>query len=362
MPMLQTDRSKQTLTIQGKTFFPSDFRSATSSVDWLGESTPILGDLARFLNDWFDSSEEITIHTSGSTGIPNALSVQKKYMMESACITCRFFGLQPLEKALLCLPMGFIAGKMMVVRALVGGLDLYPVSPSGHPLNETDGLFRFAAMVPLQVYNSLQKPIERKRLQEIDTLLIGGSAIDPDLEKELRIFKNSVYASYGMAETLSHIALRKLNGNNASLYFTPLPSVSLSLTEENTLIVHAPRIYSKKLFTNDLAEIRPDGSFRILGRKDNTIITGGIKVQTEELEAKLSCLIPTPFAITSHPNIQFGEIVVLVTEKPMDISLLKKHLAPHEVPKKMLFIEKIPRTESGKIDRAALKRFAQEQS
>ncbi|MDD4920894.1 MAG: AMP-binding protein [Bacteroidales bacterium] len=314
-------------------------------------------ELFRFLEDWFDPSEEITIHTSGSTGKPKPMVVKKKFMLQSARITCAFLGLKPHDKILLCMPLSFIAGKMMVVRALVAGLDLYPVVPSGHPLKETDRTFDFASMVPLQIFNSLQDPIETARLKKIGILLIGGGVISPSLEKALFDFPNAVYASYGMAETLSHIALRRVNGPGASLNYTPLPSVSLSLSEKGTLIIDAPLVSDKKLITNDMAEIDPDGTFRILGRKDNVIVTGGLKVQTETLEAILSNFVQVPFAISSLPDPKFGEIIVLAVEQPIDEGLLARHLPSYQIPKRIIQIEAIPRTESGKINRTALKKI-----
>lgn len=312
-------------------------------------------ELFHFLEDWFNPSEEMTIHTSGSTGKPKPMIVKKKFMMQSACITCEYLGLKPYDKTLLCMPLSFIAGKMMVVRALVAELDLYPVAPSGHPLAHLAHCFRFAAMVPLQIYNSVQVPVELERLRKIDALLIGGGAIDSRLEDTLKDFPNPVYASYGMAETLSHIALRKVNGPNASFFFTPLPSVSLSLSEEGTLIIDAPMICEKQLLTNDMAEINSDGTFRILGRKDNVIITGGLKVQIETLETTLSTLIQVPFAVTSLPDPKFGEIIVLAVENPIDKTQLANMLPSYQIPKRIINIETIPRTESGKIDRATLK-------
>lgn len=317
-------KKNQTITIAGKRFSAETIRlvlkeKATTYSDFQLE-------LFRFLEDWFSPSGEMTIHTSGSTGKPKPVVVKKRLMEQSAKITCKYLGLQPHDKVLLCMPLSFIAGKMMVVRALVAGLDIYPVAPSGHPLSETGPDFEFAAMVPLQIFNSLQVPAERECLRKIGTLLIGGGSIDPNLEEALKDFANPVYASYGMAETLSHIALRRVNGPNASLNFTPLPSVHLSLSEEGTLVIDAPLVCEKTLYTNDIAEIYSDGTFRIFGRKDNVIVTGGLKVQAETLEAALSAFIHVPFAISSLPDAKFGEIIVLATEQPVEEKQWATHL------------------------------------
>jgi len=339
----------QTITIEGQPFSVEDIQEE------LKKATDFRLELFRFLEDWFSPSEEMIIHTSGSTGKPKSMFVDKKFMRQSALLTCSYLGLKAQDKILLCMPLHFIAGKMMVVRAVMAGLDIYPVAPTGHPLSDTDQTFRFASMVPLQIFNTLQNPVEAERLRKVSILLIGGGVISPSLEKVLKDFPNEVYASYGMAETVSHIALRRVNGPEASLSFTPLPSVSLSLSEDDSLIIDAPMVSSKRLYTNDRAEIYPDGSFRILGRKDNVILTGGMKVQAETLEETLSTFIEVPFAITSLPDPKFGEIIVLVVEKPIDETVLSVHLPAYQVPKKVVLLKAIPLTESGKINRAKLR-------
>jgi len=339
----------QSITIEGQTF------SVENLHEELKKATDFRLELVRFLIDWFSPSEEIRIHTSGSTGMPKSILVEKIFMRRSALLTCSFLGLKALDKILLCMPLSFIAGKMMVVRAVMAGLDLYPVAPTGHPLSDTDQSFRFASMVPLQIFNSLQNPMEENRLRKVSILLIGGGVISPSLENILKDFPNEVYASYGMAETVSHIALRRVNGPQASLKFSPLPSVQISLSEDNSLVIDAPMVSSKRLYTNDQAEIFRDGTFRILGRNDNVIVTGGLKVQAESLEETLSTIIEAPFAITSLPDPKFGEIIVLVVEKPFDEALLSAHLPAYQVPKKVILLDTIPLTESGKIDRTKLR-------
>jgi o-succinylbenzoate---CoA ligase len=369
--MYQTDRRKQTLLLEGILLTPEDVllewklmedKTLTTS-DNLSELKFRL-ELFRFLADWFNDSEEMTVQTSGSTGEPKLIRVQKSQMMNSACATCYQLRLAPGDRVLLCMSLQFIAGKMMVVRALVAGLDLHLVAPSGYPLKDTNVHFRFAAMVPMQIYNSLQVSLERERLQQITMLLIGGSAVDPKLELALKAFPNPVFVSYGMAETLSHIALRRINGPDASEFYTPLPSVKVFLSEESCLVIDAPLVSDHRLYTNDHAEMRGDGSFRILGRIDNVINTGGIKVQTEVLEAFLSDFIDLPFAISSLPDEKFGEIIVLAVEGILDDALLTQtlhaeNLPAHQFPKQIISLDRLPRTESGKINRTALRNLLQ---
>lgn len=369
--MYQTDRRKQTLLLEGKTLSPSGIL-----MEWkLLEEKPLNPsentqekkfrlELFRFLADWFNDAEEMAVQTSGSSGEPKLIRVRKTQMMNSACATCYQLRLTPGDRILLCMSLQFIAAKMMVVRALVAGLNLHLVAPSGYPLKDTNLKFRFAAMVPMQIYNSMQVALERERLQQIAVLLVGGSAVDPKLEADLQAFPNPVYASYGMAETLSHIALRRINGPEASDYFTPLPSVSVFLSEEQCLIIDAPLVCEHRIYTSDKAEMRGDGSFRILGRTDNVINTGGIKVQIETLESFLSDFIDLPFAISSLPDEKFGEIIVLAVEGILDDALLtqtlhSENLPAHQFPKQIITLDRLPRTESGKINRAVLRDMLQ---
>jgi o-succinylbenzoate synthase len=312
-------------------------------------------------SSWGDGME-IEVTTSGSTGVPRLLHVKQEQMIRSARLTCSFLGLQKGDKALLCMPLQYIGAKMMVVRTIVAGLELIVCPPSGRPLKDVDIPFRFAAMVPLQVYNSLQTPVERERLKRIEILIIGSSVIDPTLEKELRDFPNAVYATYGMTETLSHIALRRLNGKDASDYYRPLPTVKLSLSDDGVLMIEAPLVCDTPLVTNDIVELLPDGRFRMLGRKDNCINSGGIKLQIETLEEKLRPIMPVPFAITSAPDPQLGETVVLLIEKGgCSLEQLRRKIASvlskYEYPRHIREVTAIPLAGNGKINRFACKKL-----
>jgi O-succinylbenzoic acid--CoA ligase len=331
--------------------------------------------LYLFLKDWFSPEETISLYTSGSTGKPKEIVVRKSHMLQSAAMTCRFFNLSRNDKALLCLSTDYIAGKMMVVRAIYSGMNLYPVEVSGHPLlsfNSTaisydseEISFDFAAMIPLQVYNSLSTTIERSRLSKIKNIIIGGGSIDLDLEEALKDLPNSIYSTYGMTETLSHIGLRKVNGDDASLYYTPLEGIDLKLSDNQTLVIHAPHISDDILTTNDIAEIKSDGSFKILGRIDNIINTGGIKVQIEEVEQQLLPYLRSNFAVTSIPHPKLGEAIVLLVEpfsQQNNIDEIIKEafntIPLYHQPKCFFTVSEIPMTDSGKKDRKAIKELA----
>lgn len=318
--------------------------------------------IEEFFEEWNNPSPYVHVKTSGSTGAPKPMLVEKQRMLNSARITCDFLGLRPGDTALLCMSLDYIAGKMMVVRSLERGLKLTTVEPSGHPLStsnlppSTFHIPHFTAMVPLQVYNTLQVPEERERLKQIKHLIIGGGAIDDSLAAELKDFPNNIWSTYGMTETLSHIALRRLNGPEASEWYTPFPSVHLSISDEGCLIIDAPEVCPEPLITNDIAELSTR-QFRILGRKDNVICSGGLKIQAEELERQLRPHMSAPFVISKRADEKFGEVVVLITEgSPSDARIICERILPkYHQPKAYLHLDQIPLTETGKIARHKIK-------
>ncbi|MCQ2203761.1 MAG: AMP-binding protein [Bacteroidales bacterium] len=323
----------------------------------------ISDDIRSFINEWNDSSSSVLVHTSGSTGTPKPFLAEKKRMEASARMTCDFLGLKKGDSALLCMPLKYIAGKMVVVRSIVRELNIIPVEPCGHPLHDVSCHIHFAAMTPMQVFNTLQDADETKKLMAVDNLIIGGGSVDANLASRLRSFPNKVYSTYGMTETLSHIAMRRINGDEASEWYTPMPGVTVSLSPDNTLVINAPSVNPDLLTTNDIAEINSQGQFRIIGRKDNTINSGGIKIQPEEVETLLKPVfdsqIKAPFAISSLPDDKFGEILVLVTPDNTfdDLLILNtcQSVLPHLwIPKRIIRSE-IPYTETNKVARRKLK-------
>ena len=347
--------------------------------------------LEDFLSEWNNDSDRVLVHTSGSTGKPKPMMVEKKRMLNSARITCDFLGLKPGDSALLCMSLDYIAGKMVVVRSIERHLHLISVSPSGHPLKDIDlkdvngkdvnGEITFAAMVPMQVYNTLQVPEERERLTHIRHLIIGGGAIDASLEKELQALPGNIaiWSTYGMTETLSHIALRRINGAEASEWYQPFDSVKISQTEEGCLVIDAPLVCAETLVTNDIVEIEPyiynkveKLRFRIKGRKDNVICSGGIKIQIEEVEALLKPHLEKPFMIAKKKDEKFGEIAVLLTEDEdlkkveatirrllsgkSDDSNKSSESKSHKywIPREYLHVDHLPLTETGKPKRCCL--------
>lgn len=317
-------------------------------------------DLKEFLAEWHNDSPTVLVHTSGSTGKPKPMWVEKRRMEASARMTCDFLGLREGDTALLCLPLDYIAGKMVVVRSLVRGLRLVCVEPSGEPLGTEAGRIDFAAMVPMQVWNSLRVPEQRERLMRIRQLIVGGGAIDDALARELVGLPNQVWSTYGMTETLSHIALRRLNGPEASEWYTPFAGVTLSQTAEGCLVIDAPLVCDGQLITNDIAELANDGRFKILGRKDNVICSGGLKIQAEEVERLLSAHLREPFIITKRRDEKFGEVAVLLTEGDTAAAktICEQVLPKYWQPRAYVHIDRIPLTATDKPARRQAEQIA----
>ena len=325
-----------------------------SLATWRQGRGGIQANLADFLTEWWSDSPGIELQTSGSTGAPKRMIATREAMQASAEASCRFFGLKPGDTALLSLPLQYIAGKMMVVRALVGGLNLITAEPSSTPLTGLTGPVVFAPMVPMQVATTLAQPNGAEQLARVRTLLLGGGFVDPALEEQLQALPCRVFTSYGMTETLSHIALRAANGPERSDWYTPLPGVSLTLTPAGTLQITVPYLQIHKLGTNDLAEIGVNGSFRILGRADAVINSGGIKIQAEEIEQELHRLTGLCVLALPLPHPVLGQCVAILWEGPDDAACaiqsacatLPKYHRPHLIKRVAL-----PRTTSGKVAR-----------
>ncbi|MBC7524129.1 MAG: AMP-binding protein [Flavobacterium sp.] len=298
-----------------------------------------------FLLDWFDPKSYIEMHTSGSTGIPKTIRVDKQAMVNSALATGDFFELVAGNKALHCLPVKYVAGKMMLVRAMILGLDLEFVAPSLNPMLHNEYDYDFAAMVPFQAQNSINE------LKRVKKLIVGGAKINATLEKQLMKLSTQIYETYGMTETISHIAAKRV-GEKA---FTVLPNVTISYDDQNCLVIHAPRISEEVIETNDIVELVNENQFIFLGRIDNVINSGGIKLIPEQIEEKLAGKIEQRYFISSVEDKELGEKVILVIEGTayqIDKSIFDC-LDKYEKPKKIIFISKFKETGNGKIIRGS---------
>jgi o-succinylbenzoate---CoA ligase len=309
--------------------------------------------VGHFLKDWFDDSDFVTVHTSGSTGIPKSIRLSKQSMVNSARMTNQYFQLTNESVCLLCLPVSYIAGKMMIVRAIVSGFHLLAVEPSANPFINLQESVDFTAITPYQLFHSC----ETLKNKSVGKIIVGGGPVTSKLELLSENIPSELYETYGMTETCSHIALRRFNGVERSNCFTILDGVSIRLDDRGCLAISAPHLLKEEIQTNDIVELKGAASFRWLGRADSTINSGGIKIHPEQLEKKLEEIIPTGYFISSIPDEQFENCVVLVIEsqkysfqelKKLEVHL-EKVLSKYEIPKHIYFLPLFVYSESNKV-------------
>lgn len=306
--------------------------------------------VGEFILEWLNSNNYIEVQTSGSTGKPKKIRLNKTNVENSARATNYFFDLTEGTSALLCLSAQYIAGKMMLVRAMIGGWNLTLTEPGKNPLQQFERNFDFTAMVPFQVFHSLED------LEKVRKIIIGGGAIPANLEKKLQEKNTIAYATYGMTETISHIAVRQVNGKEKSDVYSALPDVNFSQTKDGCLIIHAPKISEEIQVTNDVVELLSNIKFRFKGRKDNVINSGGIKIYPEEVERKLSRYIQDPFFIASEKDESLGDKLILIIESETSISKENlqeafTHVSSFETPKKIYTLPQFIYTDTEKIKR-----------
>lgn len=327
-------------------------------VDYCRESgNDALRPIGDFLEEWLNPSSELLLKTSGSTGTPKTIIAQKDQLLASAAATAEYFKFTPGQTALLCLPVQYIAGKMMIVRALYSGLNIFCVPPSSNPLSllPAGTHIDFAAMIPMQ----LQQIIETQNTINIRNLLLGGGPVDSSLEKNVQQLSTHVYHGYGMTETFSHVALREINGPSASSSFHTLRGTTITTDERDCLIVHAPHIVAEPLVTNDVVEKLSSTEFIWKGRIDHVINSGGIKIFPEELESKLYPHLHRRFYFKGISDPVLGQKLILVIEGiPMaesELSFLKEKMegmfSKYQKPREIHFVHRFNETGSGKIIR-----------
>ncbi|MCL6217419.1 AMP-binding protein [Zunongwangia pacifica] len=314
-------------------------------------------EVGNFILDWLKPQEYVEVKTSGSTGKPKTIRLKKEYMVNSALATAKYFDLPEDTKALLCLPATYIAGKMMIIRAIVCGWQLDLVPPSATPLDQVFKIYDFCAMTPFQLDNSVA------RLHLVKKLIVGGGAMSLRLQKMVKEINTKVYETYGMTETITHIAARRINPTKKkkqSRPFKVLPNINISKDERGCLVIKAPNLSDEVIVTNDVVDIVTYKKFNWKGRIDNVINSGGIKLHPEEIEKKLGKIIDSRFFITSIPDDALGNKLVLFIEAAFSEEGLEemktnianlKSLEKFERPKKIYFVEKFEETSSGKIHR-----------
>lgn len=318
------------------------------------EGEPFEQAIGDFLMYWLDEKDTILVQTSGSTGHPKMIPLSKQAMVDSALASGDFFGLSVGDSALHCLPADFIAGKMMLVRAMILGLEIDLVKPTTHPLKGIDSFYDFAAMTPMQVEGSI------KKINQIKKLIIGGAPVGNDLIKKLQKKKTQAFETYGMTETVTHVAARKLNHLGSGVTKAPfrsLPGVFFSTDERGCLVIKAAHLDPEPLVTNDLVELKGETDFEWLGRVDHVINSGGVKIIPEILERKLAKVIPGDFFLYGYPDDQLGQRLTVLVEGKGDANVLLGAIQnisgfkKYHVPKEIHFVDVFERTENGKTIR-----------
>ncbi|GAB4405794.1 MAG: AMP-binding protein [Microscillaceae bacterium] len=341
------------------------------------------GPIRDFCIQWQSGQTLFPQATSGSTGLPTTIVLHRAQMVASAQATAKALQLSPPLRALLCLNTAYIGGKMMLVRAMEGGWMLEVVAPTGQPFRALQKVYQwpeevvlpslqalgleFAALVPLQLQNILDDPLDfRPALNQMRALIVGGAPVSPPLEQACQSLSVPVYSTYGMTETVSHIALRRLNASPPQPYFETLPGIEIQTNADDCLCIKGAVTRHEWLVTHDQVELLSPRRFLWLGRADHVINSGGIKIFPEKLESVISAawaqLGPVPpFFVAGWPDDTLGQQVILVVEGPaltpqakesLQI-LLTKTLSRYEIPKKIVTLKRFERTPTEKIRRKA---------
>lgn len=344
------------LTINGQFFDFKDLISHCSDKIVSAHIHPWEKEIYRFIINWLSNTDYIIQLSSGTTGKPKTIKLPKKSMIQSAINTCRFLKLNKGDSSLLCMPVDYIAGKMMIVRSFMYDLNLSYIEPKSTPVIDPQAKYTFSAMVPLQLHNLLTCPGDLP----IQMLLIGGAEINRDLENKILTLSSEVYATYGMAETASHIALRRMNGTQPQKTYKALEGIHLFMDTRGCLIIDADYLPAQ-VQTNDLVELTGKGTFRWIGRYDNLINSGGIKIVPEEVESLILSKTLLHCIAVGIPDQKLGQKLVLVFEQdqipdsfPTLHSDLENFLPRHWRPKDMIVIKQFPRNSALKIDRKVL--------
>ncbi len=318
-----------------------------------GQNNSWRNDIELFLRNWFDDTDYISTHTSGSTGEPKEIRLSKKAMRNSAEMTNAFFGLDKSKNALLCMPAAYIAGKMMLVRAIVGGFNLIATEPKANPFLNLNAEIDFTAITPYQLTNSA----ETLKTARVKNIIVGGGHVSEKHEALASEIPAKMYETYGMTETASHIALRCFNGAGKAECFTVLDGVTIRQDARGCLVVLAPHITDCELVTNDIVQIVASNSFRWLGRADNVINSAGVKIFPEEVEKKLENFIPHRFMIGSlYDEVLENKVVLLIEAAEFDYEFeneMRKHMSAclrkYEIPKEIHYIPRFVCSASDKV-------------
>ena len=333
-----------------------DFSQPNFDVNQLTVSKEFEQSIIDFLINWFDDTDFMMVQTSGSTGTPKQIRLTKENMRKSARMTCKYLRLQKGDSALLAMPVTYIAGKLMLIRAIEQGLKIICHEPTS-TFNWADFTtefgpdlksINFVALTPMQVEKSLDF------VSYCDKLIIGGAPLSDKVKQDLFSLSNEVYETYAMTETITHIAFKQVPNQKypkVNPYFEAFDEVKIKQDERGCLVIETP--YDGLIVTtNDLVELIDVRNFNWIGRADNVINSGGIKLFPEQIEDLIKPFIASDYFITSKKDELLGEKLILVIEgEERMIDLTKANLSKYQIPKEFIFIPEFERTESGKIKR-----------
>ncbi len=351
-------KAYKTLSLNGRKRSLQEWRAHAQQQLQEGYGLGDLEEILEFVVDWSDRREWIETRTSGSTGRPKNIKIRKEHIISSALRTLEFLKLKSGDSALLCIPDQFIGGKMMIARSIIGELDLHIADSSSTPELPEGKTIDFAALIPMQAYHIAQNKDLKKTWQGVKKIIIGGGHIDPLLEAELATWKCEIYESFGMTETISHIALRKI-GSKEREPFVLLPDITISQDERNCLLIESEWLPTNPLVTNDIVEMVDDKSFHWMGRADNLINSGGVKIIPEVIEKLAKPHVNSNFIFGGMPDEELGQKVVLLIEsQPLSdddqkelLKDLRKELHKYEMPKEIHYLDAFEETENGKVNR-----------
>jgi O-succinylbenzoic acid--CoA ligase len=303
-----------------------------------------------FLQDYLNDLETVTVSTSGSTGMPKLIELDKNKMRASAKSTLAHFELKPKNTILLCLPSQFIAGKMIWVRALEGDLEVVVAPPAANPIKHLNRTISFAAMTPHQVTTCLAENPEK--MDWIEKLIIGGGAVSSALLKQLQEIKTACYATYGMTETITHVATQKLNGQDTNSTFQAVGETTFQIGSQQNLIISAPHLSDELITTNDIVDLHDSKHFKWLGRLDFVVNSGGVKLHPEQIEKKLEPFVSKNYFVWKEADEILGEKLILIIEgDQQDLPSFETVLDKLERPKHVYFTDAFVFTPTGKLDR-----------
>jgi O-succinylbenzoic acid--CoA ligase len=324
--------------------------------------------IISFIIDWKSGRKTFELRTSGTTGESKAITIYRDQMIASAKMTLSYLHLRKGDKLLLCLNPSYVAGIMMIVRSLVGDLELYVLSPTANPLlnRKLNYNFHLSSFVPYQVNEILKHPRSLFNFKQIQNILIGGADIPDSLAQTLKAFENNIYQTFGMTETVSHVGLKRLSGQQASSFYEVPDGIEIDVDARGCLTVTGKITGGKTIVTNDLADLYEGKKFKWKGRIDQVINTGGIKIRINDLEDRIHSIFESAdltksFFIAGFPDNKLGEKVILTIETQKEEidegnirKILRSKLSRYEVPKEIYTYHKFPLTATGKIDKKAI--------